>query len=184
MFAATWVRAGATGRGCCDLVAVSARGAMGTSHSPVRRHLCPLMMARPRYLTVQPILVNMTSHPALHNVTTDRRECDASPGIRCAFRAACGRAGIAMVQSCVVVTLDPSGMVTLMGDSVSRTFSTGAVMSKKLLVAPESNIAQLLRFCWDRSTVFKAELACDVMVTAGTVTSALFLGGKGVGYNG
>jgi hypothetical protein len=33
---------------------------------------------------VQLILVKVTVHLALHIVTTERRECDASPGMMCA----------------------------------------------------------------------------------------------------
>lgn len=53
----------------------------GTIQRPVLVHLLPVSTIRPLYLTLQSIFVNVTSHPALHNVTTDIRDRDANPGM-------------------------------------------------------------------------------------------------------
>ena len=59
----------------------------GTIHSPVRVHLLPVSIVVPLYFTVAPILVRRTSHPALHSVTAEIRECKFSPGMTCAILA-------------------------------------------------------------------------------------------------
>ena len=61
------------------------------------------------------ILVNVTSHPALHNFMTDTNEWDAEPGTMWPIRAFSGSSGIASLQSCVDCTLEPFGMVTVSG---------------------------------------------------------------------
>jgi hypothetical protein len=70
----------------------------GTIHKPVLVHLCPQMIVRPRYTMVQLIFVKVTVHPALHMVTTERREWDARPGMIWAASAPGGRSGRSSVQ--------------------------------------------------------------------------------------
>jgi len=65
----------------------------GTIHKPVLVHLCPQMIVRPLYSMVQLIFVKVTVHPALHMVTTKRREWDAGPERIWAARAPAGRSG-------------------------------------------------------------------------------------------
>ena len=70
----------------------------GTIHKPVLVHLCPQTIVRPRYIMVQLIFVKVTVHPALHIVTTERREWDARLGIIWTARAPTGRSGRSSVQ--------------------------------------------------------------------------------------
>ena len=70
----------------------------GTIHKPVLVHLCPQMIVRPRYTMVQLIFVKVTVHPALHMMTTERRDWDARPGMIWAARAPAGRSGRSRVQ--------------------------------------------------------------------------------------
>jgi hypothetical protein len=70
----------------------------GTIHKPVLVHLCPQTIVRPQYTMVQLICVKVTVHPALHMVTTERRELDARPGMIWAARAPAGRSGRSSVQ--------------------------------------------------------------------------------------
>ena len=65
-------------------------GWIGTIHNPVRLHLYPCKTMRPLCFTMHPILVNVTSHPALHNFTTESNECEARPGMMWPSRAADG----------------------------------------------------------------------------------------------
>jgi len=76
-------------------------GRRGIIHSPVRMHLLPHIIVRPRCVMVHPILVKSTSHPALHSVTTLIRECDAKLEMMWARRAAAGRSGRSNVPVCV-----------------------------------------------------------------------------------
>ncbi len=55
--------------------------AKGIIHSPVRMHLWLQTIILLQYTIVQPILEKVMVHPALHIVTTDRREWEARPGI-------------------------------------------------------------------------------------------------------
>jgi hypothetical protein len=55
--------------------------AEGIIRRPVRVHLWEQMIVLPRYTIVQPILEEVMVHPALHFVTTDRREWEARSGI-------------------------------------------------------------------------------------------------------
>ena len=83
---------------CVRWSTVCAWCASGSIQRPVRIHFRPQTMVRPRYLTVHPILVKCTSHPALHIVTTDSSECAARPGIMWAARASRGRVGMSSVH--------------------------------------------------------------------------------------
>ena len=132
--------------GCCVVAVVCAGSAdaSGSIQRPVRVHFRPQSITRPRYLTTQPILVNETSHPALHNFTTDNRECAASPGMTCAILALAGSAGIGSWHVCVDLILSPFGSCTDIGVIASMTSFAGAVAKRKWLVAPESKIAQSL----------------------------------------
>ena len=116
----------------------------GSIHRPVRVHFLPQTMVRPRYLTMHPILVKCTSHPALHKVTTDRSECEARPGMMWAARALRGRARMSSVHVCVECTLSPLGRHAIIGVVVCCTFEAGALVVRKWLVAPESRMAQWL----------------------------------------
>jgi hypothetical protein len=65
----------------------------GVIHRPVHVHLLPHRIVLPRCMIVHPIFVKWTLHPAFVNVTTETRECDASPGMMCACCAAVGSIG-------------------------------------------------------------------------------------------
>ena len=70
----------------------------GTIHKPVLVHLCPQTIVWPQYTMVQLIFVKVTVHPALHMVTTERREWDTRPGMIWAACAPAGRSGRSSVQ--------------------------------------------------------------------------------------
>jgi hypothetical protein len=65
----------------------------GIIHRPVHVHLLPHRIVLPRCVIIHPIFVKWTLHPAFVNVTTEMRECNASPGMMCACRAAAGSIG-------------------------------------------------------------------------------------------
>ncbi len=93
---------------------------------------------------VQLILVKVTVPPALHMVTTERRECDARPGMMWAARAPAGRSGRSRVQVCVDCTLSPFGRRAMRGTVAGTMLVAGALVVRKWLVAPESRIAHRL----------------------------------------
>ena len=93
---------------------------------------------------VQFIFVKVTVHPALHMVTTERREWDDRPGMIWAARAPAGRSGRSRVQVCVDCTLSPLGRRAMMGTSAGTMLVAGASVVRKWLVAPESRIAHFL----------------------------------------
>ena len=72
----------------------------GTIHSPVFVHFAHCMTILPQYLMVQPILVNVTSHLALHKCTTDNSDSEwcANPGMMWASLAFGERSGNANVH--------------------------------------------------------------------------------------
>jgi len=79
-------------------VACASEHLRGTIHKPLLVHLCPQTIVQPRYTMVQLIFVKVTVHPALHMVTTERREWDARPGMIWAARVPAGRSGRSSVQ--------------------------------------------------------------------------------------
>ncbi len=86
-------------------------------------------------------MVKCTVHPALHRVTTDRRECEARPGIMWAAQALGGREGMSRVHVCVECTRAPFGRRVTMGAVVGRILVAGPLVVNKWLVAPESRMA-------------------------------------------
>ena len=135
----------------------------GTIHSPVRVHFFPVSTILPRYLTVTPILVNMTSHPALHSTMTDTSEYLLRPGMTWPTLPLLGIRGMFISPMCVECTLFPSGSVTVSGRVVSCFSVMGASVTKKFPVAPESSTAQLLVFLLLRPIVARMLLASWVL---------------------
>ena len=131
----------------------------GIIHRPVRVHLLPHIIVRPRCVIVHPIFVKSTSHPALHSVTTLMRECDAKPGMMWARRAAAGRPGRSNVPVCVDCTLSPLGRRATIGFCVGWMLVTCAPVVRKLLVAPESKMAHLLMVSMSMLTVRRSVAA-------------------------
>ncbi len=80
----------------------------------------------------------------LHSVTMLMRECEANPGMMWARRAVVGRSGKSSVHVCVDCTHALLGKRAMMGLMARRTLLTGALVVRKLLIAPESKMAQLL----------------------------------------
>lgn len=93
---------------------------------------------------VQLTFVNVTVHPALHMVTTERREWDARPGMMWAVRAFVGRSGRSIVQVCVDCTLSPFGRRAMRGTVAGIMLVAGASVVRIWLVAPELRIAHCL----------------------------------------
>ena len=154
----------ANGRG--GQVPCSTRGSMlrvpdvrGSIHRPMCVHFLPQTMVRPQYLTMHPILVKCTSHPALHKVTMDRSECEARPGMMWAARALRRRVRMSSVHVCVECTLSPLGRHAIIGVVVCCTFEAGALVVRKWLVAPESRMAQWLMVSASVVTVWRSDVA-------------------------
>ena len=124
-----------------------------TIHSPVLMHFLPLMMTFPLCFTMTSIFVKVISHPASHSVTTESKEWDARPGTMNPICGFCGKNGRLSRHFWVDLTLFPSGRVTLICCwSPSIIFASASVI-KKLLVAPESKIAQCFMFSFVRVMV-------------------------------
>jgi hypothetical protein len=117
-------------------------GWRGIIHNPVRMHLLPHRIMRPQYLIKHPIFMNSTSHPALHSMTMLMRECEANLGMMCA--RVVGRSGKSSVHVCVDCTRAPLGKCATMGLMARRTLLMGALVVRKLLIALEFKMAQLL----------------------------------------
>ena len=137
-----------SGNGMGGVVGLSVGGARhvlllsGIIHRPVVVHLCPQTIIFPLCLIVHPILVKMTSHPALHRLTTEISECDARCGSTCACRAFSGKFSSCNVHVCVVQIVSPFGNFARIGVAAGCMFVKGAVVVRKWLLAPESMIAQ------------------------------------------
>jgi hypothetical protein len=130
-------------------------GWRGIIHNPVHMYLLPHRIVHPRYLIEHPTFVNSTSHPAVHSVTMLMRECEANPGMMRGRRAGVGRSGKSSVHVCVNCTRSPLGKRAMMGFMARWTLLMGALVVRKLLVAPESKIAQLLMESMSMLTVRK-----------------------------
>ena len=90
------------------------------------------------------IFVKVTMHPALHMVTTKRREWDARPRMMWTALAPTGIAGRLRVQVCVDCTLSLLGRQAMRGTVAGMMLVMGALVVRKLLVAPESRMAHCL----------------------------------------
>ena len=84
---------------------------------------------------------------------TERRECDADPGMICPCLAAFGRWGMSKLHVCVDVTFSPFGIFTIIGLVAGNMSITGVVVMMKWLVAPESRMAQSFKSCRLKSTI-------------------------------
>jgi hypothetical protein len=119
-------------------------------------HLWPQTMVRPRYTMDHRILVKVTVQPALHIVTTDRRECNARPGMMWAFLAVAGSSGRSRVQVYLECTLSPFGRRVTRGMVAAQMFVAGALVVRKWLIAPESRIAHRLMVLVSVEIVFRS----------------------------
>jgi hypothetical protein len=93
---------------------------------------------------VQLIIVKVTVHLALHIMTTERRECDARPGMMCIVRAPAGRFGRSRVHVRVECTLLLLGRRAMRGTVAGRMLVAGTLVVRKWLVVPESRMAHCL----------------------------------------
>ncbi len=98
----------------------------GIIQRPVHVHLCPHTMVQLWYTMVQPILVIVMVHPALHIVITDSNECKARLGMICPTRALGSRDGMSKVQVCVDSTLALFDRQMMRGMMAGRMFVAGA----------------------------------------------------------
>ena len=85
-----------------------------------------------------------TVHPALHMVTTERREWDTRPGMMWAALAPMGSMGRLRVQVCVDCTLLPLGRRAMKGTVAGMMLVAGALVVRKWLIAPDSTMAHCL----------------------------------------
>jgi hypothetical protein len=72
------------------------------------------------------------------------RECEANRGMMWARRAVVGRSGKSSMHVCVVCTSSALGKRVTMGLMARWMLLTGALVVRKLIIAPESKMAQLL----------------------------------------
>jgi hypothetical protein len=86
---------------------------------------------------VQLILAKVTVHLVLHIATTERRECDAMPGMMWAAQAVGGRSGQSRVHVWVDCTLLPLARWAMRGAAAGSIFVMGASVVRKWLVAPD-----------------------------------------------
>ncbi len=86
----------------------------------------------------------VSDDPALHMVTTERREWDARPGMMWAALAPTGSMGRSRVQVCVDCTLLPLGRRAMRGTAAVMMLVAGALVVRKWLVAPKSRMAHCL----------------------------------------
>jgi hypothetical protein len=93
---------------------------------------------------VQLIFVKVTMHPALHMVTTERKEWDARPGMMWAALVPTGSVGRLRVQVCIDCTLLPLRRWAMRGTVAGMMLVAGALVVRKWLVAPESRMAHCL----------------------------------------
>ena len=128
-------------------------------HSPVLVHFLPFMIIFPLCFTVTSILVKVISQPASHSVTTESREWDARPGMMYPVRAFSGKPGRLSRHLWVDLTLFPSGSVTVIRCWSPSIIVASASVIKKLLVAPESKIAQCFMFSFVRVIVLRRFVA-------------------------
>ena len=81
-------------------------------------------------------------YPAVYGVTTDISEYDGIPGITLPVHAALGSSGRSCSRVCVEVSLEPSGIVMMIGFVASDIPIAYASVTRKWCLAPESNISQ------------------------------------------
>jgi hypothetical protein len=93
---------------------------------------------------VQPILVKVTVHSALHIATMERSECNARPGMMLAARVPGGNKVMLSVHVCTNCTCSPLGRQATMGTGLGRIFAARASVVRKWLVAPELRMAHHL----------------------------------------
>ncbi len=139
-------------------------------------HLLPHIIVQHRCVMVHPILVKITSHPTLHSVTTLIRECDTKPGMMWARRVTTGRLGRSNVPVCVDRTCLPLGRRAMIGFWAGWTLVMWAPVVRKLLVALESKMAQLLMVSMSMLTVRRSVAAASAYgwVGVGRVCNIVF----------
>jgi hypothetical protein len=106
-------------------------GQRGIIHNPVQVNLVLQRMILPQYVTVHPILVKATLHPALHRVTMEMREWEPRLGIMWACCAMAGRAGMSSVHVCMECMHSPFGRRGTMGLLVGGMLVMGTAVVRK-----------------------------------------------------
>ena len=115
-------------------------GEMRNCHNPGGVRV-PAIIATLLCVTVTVVVVNVTSHPASHNVPMEINECERSSGTMCARRAARGRSGIGNSAWWVDCIVDPLGLRMVIGCVATCLFMTGKSTVRKLSVLPVSAMA-------------------------------------------
>jgi hypothetical protein len=128
-------------------------GCRGIIHNPVCMHMLLHRIVQPQCIIVHPIFVKRTSHLALQSVITLTRECNAKPGMMWARRTAAGSLGKSNMQVCMDCTWSLLGRCATMCLLASCTLVMGALVVRKLLVAPESKMVHLLMVSMSMFTV-------------------------------
>ncbi len=113
---------------------------IGNVHKSLDGSLFPRKITFPSFITLQLVLVNITSHPTLHSTLIPINDVMDSLGTTCPTKTV-GRPGMVMFHMCVDLTLLPSGKFMVSGWSAGRKLWMGVPSIKKIEVAPMSAIA-------------------------------------------
>ena len=113
---------------------------MGSVHRSVDGSFFPLNITFPLYHTSHFVLVNKTSHPALHRTLIPINDAMENLGTTCPT-SSFGSPGIIMSHVCVDFTFVPSGKLIVSGRTAGCRFLHGVPSMMKIKVAPVSAIA-------------------------------------------
>ena len=108
-----------------------------TIERPVLVSVFPSSTIHPLYVTMTPILSNITWHPALHSTTADIRDPADIPARLCLVRTTWGNCGRSNSRVWVEVSCYPSGIVTVIGSCVGLTYVADVSITRAQLGAPD-----------------------------------------------
>ena len=119
---------------------------MGRHYKSVIGHLLPTSANCPWYYTLHLSSLNETLHPAAQNFRVEMRDECAKPGMMCASMPLCGNHGMSRLHVWVDQMVLPLGRVMVIGLIAGCLLMTGAPLTTKWPVAPESEIAHSILY--------------------------------------
>lgn len=134
------------------------RDLMGNIQNPFILFYPPFKTTSLTFLITHHLLVNSTRYPASQNFFVDTSDCSKA-GTMCASITSSGNLGMFMLHVCVERAITPLCKLIVMGCFANFLFFTGAVVVRKLPVAPVSEIPWSLS-----SEVFSGGVACACCV--------------------
>ena len=125
----------------------------------------PFSTSQPLYLISIPTscLINLTSHPASHNFTTNSRECLMDVRRRHHY-ADCGSYGRFRSQLCAETMVSLSECRTVIEFSVICLLVTGTAEHSKRQLVPESKFTHSFMFSWFTLSVARITLRAGCCV--------------------